>query len=51
MASFAVVDRALSSAVSDLHDYLWAGKRLEEKALLRPVIALESRLAPPLGPR
>lgn len=35
MTSFAVVDRALSSAVSDLHDYLWAGKRLEEKALLR----------------
>lgn len=34
MVSFAVLDRTLSSAISDLHDYLWAGKRLEEKALL-----------------
>ncbi len=34
MASFAVIDRALSSGISELHNHLWAGKRLDEKALL-----------------
>ncbi len=34
MLSFAAIDRALSSGVSDLHDYLWAGKKFQEKALL-----------------
>jgi hypothetical protein len=34
MASFSQIDRSLASAVSDLHDYLWAGKKLPEARLL-----------------
>ncbi len=34
MASFAALDRSLSSDVSQLHDYLWAGKKLSERDLL-----------------
>lgn len=34
MASFARIDRALSAGVRDLHDYLWTGKKLRERALL-----------------
>ncbi len=35
MPSFARIDSALSSGVSDLHDYLWTGKKLDETKLLR----------------
>jgi len=34
MAAFAPVDRALSKAVEDLHDYLWTGAKHDEAALL-----------------
>jgi len=34
MTSFAAVDRKLTGAIDDLHNYLWAGKKLDERRLL-----------------
>lgn len=34
MAAFPRIDRSLAAAVGDLHDYLWTGKKLDDRKLL-----------------
>ncbi len=44
MASFAALDRSLSADVGQLHDYLWAGKKLSERDLLQRIERDATRL-------
>jgi len=51
MASFAALDRSLSSAVSDLHDHLWHAPKKDERGLLRRLEAGAVALDRHLGTR
>ncbi len=51
MATFSTVDRKLTSAVSDLHDYLWVGKKIPQDRLLMRLEEAAADLDRHLGTR
>jgi hypothetical protein len=51
MASYAVLDRTVTKAVHDLHDFLWVGAKMEEAALLDRLRAAAKVLDAHLGTR